>query len=96
MRFDFGASEFHALRDERFEYLLLFQLIGRVGRAPLDSNVPQFARRTLRADLRVVEHRDVERLGNHGEAKLFVAFRRPRLGSSAGNGAQERRNRQYP
>ena len=60
-----------ALRDERLEDLLLLQLVGALRRAPEDLDVAELGRLALRADLRVVEDRDVERLGNDREAQLL-------------------------
>ena len=59
----------HLLRDVRLENLLLLQLIRARGRVPENLDVPQLLRGPLRADARVVEDRDVERLRHDGEAE---------------------------
>ena len=62
-----------ALRDVRLEDFLLLQLIRRRRRVPQDLDVAEFRRRSLGADLRVVEDGDVERLRNDREAQSCAA-----------------------
>ena len=74
-----------ALRDERLEDFLLLELIAGLRAAPDDLDVAELLRRPLGADLGVVEHRDVERLGNHGEAQLPRRLGGRRAAAAAGH-----------
>ena len=66
----------HALRDERLENLLLLELVGGLRRAPDHLDVAELLGGALGADLRVVEDREVERLG--------ITAKRSLRGASAG------------
>ena len=58
-----------ALGDERLENLLLPDLVGALRPAPDDLDAAELLRRPLGPGARIVEHGDVQRLGNDREAQ---------------------------
>ncbi len=85
----------HALRDERLEDFLLLQLVAGLRAAPDDFDVAELFRRPLGADLGVVEHRDVERFGDDGEAQLPWRLGGRRAAPAASDDRHGQRGRQY-